>query len=290
MATFEHDGLTFDVIEGGPSDGPPVVLLHGFPQDATSWSSVADRLHAAGVRTLAPDQRGYSPRARPTGTEAYAGRHLVADVIALLDNAGLARAHIVGHDWGGAVAWQFAIRHPERVASLTVLSTPHPDAFARALRTPDQARRSWYMLAFQLPWLPERLMARGFARRLSKTGMPPAFADQYARRFARPGDLTGPMSWYRAAVERPGRGTRRAREQAPVLPKREGGRHTVSVPTTYVWGRDDFALGREAAEHTGAHVSGDYRFVELAAGHWLPETHPDEIAREVLDRIAAAPA
>ena len=290
MATFMHDGLTFDVLEGGPVDGPPVVLLHGFPVDATSWSLVAQRLHAARIRTLAPDQRGYSPGARPHGIHAYAVRHLVGDVIALLDSVGLARAHVVGHDWGGAVAWQCAIRHPERVASLTVLSTPHPDAFAQALRGWDQARRSWYMLAFQLPWLPERLMARDFARRLTKTGLPAAFADHYARLFARPGDLTGPVSWYRAALTRPGRQPWTREGRPPATPTGGGGRHTVIVPTTYVWGRDDFALGREAAERTGAHVSGDYRFVELAAGHWLPETHPDEIAREVLDRIAAAHA
>ena len=287
MDRFVHEGLTFDVLDAGPPGGIPVVVLHGFPQDATSWSLVADRLHAGGVRTLAPDQRGYSPGARPRRVDAYAVRHLVGDVVALLDSAGLPRAHVVGHDWGAAAAWQCAIRHPDRVASLTVVSTPHPEAFEWALRTLDQARRSWYMLAFQVPWLPERLLARGFARRLEKTGMPPVFADHYERRFARPHDLTGPMAWYRAALRRP---RRAVTGMAPTASIGGSERHTVRVPATYVWGSEDFALGRGAAERTARHVSGDYRFVEVAGGHWLPETHPDEVAQAVLDRIATVPS
>ena len=133
MDTFRRDGLTFDVRDGGPTEGDPVVLLHGFPQDSTAWDHVAPGLHRHGLRTLAPDQRGYSPMARPRGPRAATGcARPTADVLALLDAAGLGSAHVVGHDWGGIVGWALAAWHPERVRTLTALSVPHPAAMARA--------------------------------------------------------------------------------------------------------------------------------------------------------------
>ncbi len=170
---FTRDGLHFTVDDDGPRDGDVVVLLHGFPTDRTSWRHVAPLLHAAGLRTLAPDQRGYAEGARPPGRTAYRLEELVADVLALLDAAGVERAHVVGHDWGGALAWLLAGNHPDRVASLTVLSTPHPAALSRALKSDgEQRRKSWYILAFQVPWLPERLLARLFTTVVQRTGMP----------------------------------------------------------------------------------------------------------------------
>lgn len=271
MRHFTRDGLTFDVRDGGPPDGEPVVLLHGFPQDASSWARVEPALHAAGLRTLAPDQRGYSPGARPRERAAYRIGELVADVLALLDAAGLARAHLVGHDWGGGVAWQTAARHPDRVSTLTVLSTPHPAALSWAYRHDAQQRRkSWYMLAFQLPWLPEHLYARIVFRSLRDSGMPPLDAARYARRFADPAELSGPLGWYRAM---------RLPEPGPHPPP-------IGVPTTFVWGRHDIALGRAAAERTARHVAAAYRFVELDASHWLPEANAAEVAAEVLGRVS----
>ena len=137
-----RDGLVFDVRDDGPAGGEAVVLLHGWPQDHTAWRRVTPLLHAAGLRTLAPDQRGYSRGARPSRPTAYGMRELVADVVALLDQAGVDRAHLVGHDWGGSVAWAVAERHPERLRSLTVLSTPHHRAMAlgRAARRPGTAQ------------------------------------------------------------------------------------------------------------------------------------------------------
>src|SRR6185312_6822929 len=126
--------LTFDVRVGGPIDGAAVMLLHGFPENASMWSGVEPALHAAGLRTIAPDQRGYSPGARPDGVEAYSMHRLVADALGLLDAYGLARVHVVGHDWGAAVGWNLAGRHPDRVATLTAISVPHPAAPGRARR------------------------------------------------------------------------------------------------------------------------------------------------------------
>lgn len=267
VTRFERVGLEFDVTDEGPLDGEPVVLLHGFPTDRSSWQQVAPRLHAAGLRTLAPDQRGYSPAARPPGQAEYRLEELVADVLALLERAGVARAHVVGHDWGGAVAWLLAGNHPDRVASVTVLSTPHPAALSRALRHPDQLRRSWYMAAFQLPRLPEWRLATEFVGLLTRTSLPAPDARRYAERLGSAEALTGPINWYRAA------------RSSHVRARR------VTVASTYVWGSRDFALGPLAARLTADHVTGDYDFVELDAGHWLPETRPAECADAIIARV-----
>lgn len=198
-------------------------------------------------------------------------RHLTNDVLALLDAAGLDRAHVVGHDWGGAVAWALGARHPERLRTLTVLSTPHPSALGRALLTSDQALRSWYIGLLQLPWLPEQvLLARGGAllrTYLERNGLPAPYAVHYVARMAEPRALTSALMWYRAF---------------PLMLSTTVGR--VSLRTLYVWGDRDQALGRAAAERTRVFVDGPYQFEILSgAGHWLPET----AARQVGDLLLA---
>lgn len=280
MKTFAHAGLTFDVRDDGPRDGQCVLALHGFPQDSTAWSGVTPTLTDAGLRVLAPDQRGYSPGARPSAREAYRMSALVADVIALLDAADLPRAHLLGHDWGGAVAWAVASRCPDRVATLTVLSTPHPAALAWAMGHSTQGLKSWYVLAMQAPRLPERLFAAALARGgLDRLGLDQERARGYARRMAEPAALTGAINWYRANVNH---WYREAFSAAG------GGAPTagpITVPTTYVWGRHDPYLGGAAALRTGKHCTGQYRFIELEAGHWLPEKHAADVASAVLDRV-----
>ena len=157
LTGFASDSLSFTVRDVGPIDGPVVIALHGFPQTSASWDLVAPLLADAGYRVLAPDQRGYSTGARPRAVRAYRMDRLTADVLALADAAGAERFHLLGHDWGAAVSWALASRHADRVASLSAVSVPHPAALARALRG-RQALRSWYIAAFQLPWLPERLL------------------------------------------------------------------------------------------------------------------------------------
>ncbi len=302
MDSYSRSGLVFDVRDEGPADGRPVVLLHGFPQDNTCWDAVVPALHKAGLRTLAPNQRGYAAQAGPRKRSAYRMHDLVDDVLALLNAAGLDRVHLAGHDWGGAVAWMAATAHRERFATLTVLSTPHPQAFTWAMTHTDQVLRSWYMTAFQVPVLPERLLAPRMGQFLRRSGLPEAYADRYAARFADPASLTGPIGWYRA-MPPPTLGVRKQLRRAvaglrgvvPVGARDDAGadgpaaRHLVRVPTTYVWGRDDIALGRAAAERTGDYVRADYRFVELAAGHWLPETVPGRVAAEIADRVRRSP-
>lgn len=256
--------LSFTVEDGG--DGPPVLLLHGFPQDATSWREVVPLLRSAGLRTLTFDQRGYAPGARPGPRAAYRLEFLVADALAVLDAAGVDRAHVAGHDWGGGVAWALGWAHPERVASLTVVSTPHPAAMTWSLPRSDQALRSVYMGVFQLPWLPEQVVRRRLVPALTRTGLPEATARYYQERMREPGAAHGALNWYRA------------------VPLTRLAARSVRVPTTFVWGEDDPFLGPVAARRTARYVRADYEFVPVPGGHWLPELAPGRVAEAVLAR------
>ncbi len=275
---YSRDGLTFDVLDRGPADGAGdlagaevAVLLHGFPQTADAFDGVVGPLHDAGLRTLVPTMRGYSPRARPAGRSAYRIGAIAQDVVALLDAAGVEQAHVVGHDWGGMAAWAVAGLHPDRVASLTVLSTPHPAALGWSFTHSTQGLRSWYMGFFQLPWLPERLVPLRLQAQLAASGLPATAASRYAAQLADPRTLAGALGWYRGL---------------PASRHDHIGR--TKVPTTYAWGRHDFALGRAAAQATRRYVSAAYLFVELDAGHWLPENNAGEVAALVLDRVGSA--
>jgi len=268
-------GLTFDARVAGPAGGPVVLLLHGFPESSRSWNAQLDALAQAGYRAVAFDQRGYSPGARPAGVEAYRLGELVADAVAVIDSLGVARVDVVGHDWGGAVAWHMAAGHPERVRSLAVVSTPHPAAFRAALAESegDQAQRSWYMTWFQTPEEPERVFLENDAAGLRGiySGLPQDAVEEYVALFRQPGALTAAINWYRAA------GPDLTRETGP-----------ITMPTLYVWSTDDIALGREAAEATAGHVQGPYRFEVLeGVSHWIPEEVPDTLNGLLLEHLAA---
>jgi pimeloyl-ACP methyl ester carboxylesterase len=269
---YPHDGLTFDVSDSGPVGARVVILLHGFPEDRHCWAEVGGALNTAGCRALAPDQRGYSPGARPAGRRAYTLDHLAGDVLALADAAGAARFDVVGHDFGASVAWYLAGHYPERIRSLTALSVPHPQAFAEALGRSSQALRSWYLLFFQLPGLPEQALRRSrLVAGLRGTGLDEASARRYAARAATPGAMTGPLNWYRA------------------IPLQLRGRPgPVNTPALYIWGDGDRFVTRVAAEGCGHHVTGPYRFIPLAgASHWLPSTSAGEITPPLLEHLAA---
>jgi pimeloyl-ACP methyl ester carboxylesterase len=280
MDSYRRGELHFDVRDSGPRDGETAVLLHGFPQPAASWSAVAQRLAGAGLRVLAPDQRGYSPGARPSGRRSYRLRALVEDVLALLDAAGLDRAHVVGHDWGGAVAWALAMWRPDRLATVTSLSTPHPSAMRSAMLGGSQLLRSWYMLAFQVPALPEYLLSTSYGRGrladlLRRSGLSADRARQYVERLAEPGALSGGVNWYRGMP----------------LSRLRATDQKVSVPVLYVWGPRDRYLGKRAAELTERWMAGPYTFHALAgAGHWLPEEHPDAVADMIIEHVRRHPA
>ena len=271
MRSFSHDRLVFEVKDEGPEDGIPVVLLHGFPQDATSWDGVVGPLQKAGYRTLAMNQRGYSPDARPNGAANYSSARLVDDAVALLDAASIDEAHIVGHDWGGAVAWLLASEYPERVNTLTVLSTPHPAAMRAVALRSTQLLSSWYMAVFQLRWTSEQILHPGGPLwRTLMRGLPRHQAQHYTERMQLPGALTAALNWYRALPRELVRPTVRV--------------HRIKQPTLYIWGDRDPALGRAAAVATGDFVSGDYTFVILkGVGHWIPETAAAPVVSRILE-------
>ncbi|MCU1604669.1 MAG: putative hydrolase or acyltransferase of alpha/beta superfamily [Modestobacter sp.] len=276
MESFRRGDLVFDVHDSGPEDGVPVVLLHGFPQDARAFDRLSPALHAAGLRTLAPDQRGYSPGARPAGRSAYTLRELVDDVLALLDAAGLESAHLVGHDWGGVVAWALAAWHPWRVRTLTALSVPHPAAMSQAMLHSDQALRSSYIGFFQLPAVPERLLLAGHGaalhRALRQGGLPEDLVEAYVTRMREPGALTAALNWYRAL---------------PLGARTPVG--AVRVPTLHVWGDGDAFLGRTAIEASSAFVAASYRLEVLeGVNHWIPELAADRVGELVTAHVRTA--
>ena len=267
-------GLAFDVHDDGPRDGEPVVLLHGFPQTGAIWGALAARLNAAGYRTLAPDQRGYSPGARPRGVRPYALPELVADALAVVDAATDGRAHLVAHDWGAGVAWALAARHPDRVATLTSLSSPPPQALLRGLLRPRQALAAWYIAVIAIPGLVERVHARRpdvLVRLLERSGQTRTAAERDVA--VDRATLTAMLNWYRAM---PFGG----RDPGP-----------VGAPVLYVWGSADNALLRPTAERIPQWVPGPLTYVELpGANHWLPEQNVDEVAPLLLRHLAAHPA
>lgn len=277
MDRFTNEGLTFDVVDTGEESARPVVLLHGFPQTNAAWSQVTERISAHGWRCLAPALRGFCVGAMPRPRAAYRIERLVGDVIALLDQAGLEQVDLVGHDWGGGIAWQTAMQFPERVRTLTVLSTPHSQALQDAMRHSRQGLMSWYMMAMQIPALPELTLGWGLCREgLRRLGLPREHAEAYLHWLQQPGALRSSIGAYRALL------TRAPRDAfAADLP--------VTVPTTYVWGARDAYLGRWAAEATAQHCTGEYRFLELDADHWLPEKRPQEVADAITERLLSDP-
>ena len=270
--------LTFDVRVDGPEDGRPVLLLHGFPETSLSWSAVTPLLTAAGLRTYAPDQLGYSPGARPDEVAAYSTPSLAQVTADLMTALGVDRADVVGHDWGANVAWALAGWHPDRVRSLTAVSVPHPAAYTVAYRTdPEQKERSGYIRLFWQAGQAEDVLLADDSRRLRRmlsggegdSGVPAEAIDQYVAVLSAPGALTAALNWYRAMSSKD-----------RVDP--------VGVPTTYVWSDGDVAIGRTAAEACANYVTGDYAFIELPGiTHWIPEQAPDQLAAAILDRIAS---
>jgi pimeloyl-ACP methyl ester carboxylesterase len=226
---------------------------------------------------VAPNQRGYSVGARPTSVRAYALDELVSDAFGFIDELGGGRAHVVGHDWGGIVAWAAAAADPSKVSSLTVASTPHPRALARSLSRSLQLVRSSYVAFFALPFVPERLLTMRagtlLERILRRSGLPEHFAAAYAEALGDPAALGAAFNWYRASSRQPGNLSSVGR---------------ITVPTTFVWGSADPALGRAAAEATAQEVIGPYRFEVLdGVGHWIPETHAAVLADLIADRVSA---
>ena len=276
----EANGMVFRARFAGAesSAGEPVILLHGFPETSIMWADLVERLGEEGYRCFAPDQRGYSPGARPGSIADYEYRKLVSDVTALADVLGYARFHLIGHDWGSAVGWALIHLHPDRVRSWTAMSVPHMDAFASAIADDaDQRKRSQYLGFFMLPEKPERnLAADDFAvLRSLWASIPKEQVDEYVSVFSQPGALTAALNWYRA--------------NAVLLEERRDGPKfgPVQHPTLLLWGNEDIAIGRAAIERTAQYMKGPYRLAELNAGHWLVQEEPERVHDEILRHLRA---
>ena len=270
--------LTFDVWEAGPDDGELVLLLHGFPQSKDSWAEVIEPLATAGYHVVAPDQRGYSPGARPVGDESYVITELVGDVTGMADALGADRFHVVGHDWGAAVAWTTAALAPERVLPITGLSVPHPGAYAAAQADPTsgQLESSGYVDTLVAPDAPEALSADGGAGirlLLEASGLEGPSVDVFVERMADdPAAVDGAVAWYRANDLRSDLG---------------GALPPVEVPALFVWSTDDVAITQGAADRNADFMAGPSTYEVLpGVSHWIPEQAPDEVVALLLDHLA----
>ena len=269
---FENSVVRVHAVAAGPKDGRVVLLLHGFPEFWYGWRKQIEPLAAAGFRLILPDQRGYNLSSKPRGVAAYALKELVSDVLAIADQLGQRKIFLAGHDWGAAVAWSTALLHPDRIAKLAILNVPHPLVMRRFLhRRPRQMWRSWYILFFQAPWLPEVLFsAFGFRmgmRALLNSSHPGTFSlddlAQYRAAWSQPGALTAMINWYRAAL----------RYGVPF------GDRTVRVPTRILWGEGDKFLMTEMARESLQCCTNGELFTFAEATHWLQHEQPEQVSR-----------
>lgn len=259
----DTNNVRLHLIEAGPQEGPLLILLHGFPEFWYGWRHQIDAFAGAGFRVVVPDQRGYNLSDKPKDVAAYSLDQLSKDVIGLIDEAGHEKAYLVGHDWGAAVSWWTANRHPEKIIRLGILNAPHHKVMGQHLRRNRvQRRRSWYMFFFQLPWLPEMLMRLGnwsvAVRLLRMTGKTDTFSeadfDMYRQAWARPKAMTSMMNWYRAMMK--------VKAVRPADPR-------IHVPTLMLWGALDSALGSEMAQPS-IDLCDQGRLIMLSeATHWV---------------------
>jgi len=267
-------------VEAG--EGPLVVLLHGFPEFWFSWRFQIPALAAAGFRVLAPDLRGYNLSSRPQGVAAYDTDRLARDVRELIAERGAPSARLVGHDWGAAVAWSTAINHPDVVERLAILNVPHPRRFFEGVRHPRQLGRSWYVVFFQLPRLPERVLrARNWAGLrygFEHDARPGAFTAEdiarYVEAWEQPGAVTATLNYYRAMSRR-----------SPARLRRD--LRPVRAPTLVIWGKRDRYLGAELAEPDQADVPNLEDVVFLDASHWVQHDEPERVAQLLIDFFTA---
>ncbi len=266
----EHDHQRLYVVEQGPTGGDAVLLIHGFPDSTELWRHQVAHLSRAGYRVVASDLRGFGRSTMPESLAEYHVLRAVADQVAILDHLDIERAHVVGHDWGAAVAWLLAMFEPGRTRSLCALSVGHPNAFRRSGLA--QLRMSFYMLLFQFEGIAERwLSSDGWANLGTLLGATGEF-DRHVADLARPGRLTAALNWYRANMA-----PSFLVDPEPDLPP-------VRCPTLGILGREDAVLGEPQMRLSGEFVSGGFHYESVAGlGHWLPTEHPDALNRRLRD-------
>ena len=277
FARVATNGISLHVAQAGPENGPLVILLHGFPEFWYAWKKHLPTLAAAGLRVWAPDQRGYNLSDKPLLIRDYSLDALAADVVGLIDQAGARRAILVGHDWGGAVAWWAVSKYPERIERLVIINVPHPQVMLRLLRSSvRQLLRSWYMFFIQIPGLPEWGLARNNWRDLVSgmraSSLPGAFTDadfeEYRRAWSQPGAFSAMLNWYRAMFR-----------HGLAKPKQE----RIAIPTSILWGTQDKFIGPEGAALSLSLCDQGELAMFDGNTHWLPHERPDEISQRIID-------
>ncbi|MBZ5522891.1 MAG: alpha/beta hydrolase [Acidobacteriia bacterium] len=270
---IESNGLTFEVATCGQGDRL-ALCLHGFPEHALSWREQLPMLARLGYRAWAPNQRGYGHSSRPQGVAAYSIEKLTDDVAGLIDASGAKETILIGHDWGAVVAWSFATRRVRPLKALIIMNVPHPMCYLRSLLRSAQLFKSWYMLFFQIPWLPEWLLTRhhawliGEAVRRSSSD-PQKFPGDLLQIFrdnaAAPGALTAMLNWYRAIFR--GGARRQVRQGFPV----------IATPTLMIWGEDDVALSKTTTYETHLYVSNLTLRYLPGVSHWVQQDAGDVV-------------
>lgn len=271
IESYQREGLSFDVIDSGPLDGQVFVLLHGFPETNKSWQETSEILNTQGYRTFAVNQRGYSLGAQPTSRRDYRGSALLEDVNALLDII-QQPVYLVGHDWGAVVAWDVAQRYPEKIKHLITISVPHKAAFMKAMLTSNQLFKSYYMGLFQLPKIPELLFEKapqiGLAL-LKDSGMTEQQLKDFQQEIVNENRLSTALNWYR--------GLPFSSNKNLLKP--------ITVPTLFIWGKHDSAIGPKGVEYNKNYVHAPYKEVIMDATHWIPVQNAKELSQYILDVV-----
>jgi epoxide hydrolase 4 len=271
------NGIRLHTVIAGPQSGPPVLLLHGFPETWRCWIRQLPALVDAGCRAIVPDQRGYNLSDKPKGIKNYRISTLVDDIVGLIDALEYEKVNLVGHDWGAGVAWVLANKYPERLHRLSIMNVPHPAVMRRFLtRDLEQIRRSWYVFFFQLPWLPEAGMRadnwRGAERVLRGSGKVHTFTNEdiekYKEAWAQPGAMTAMINWYRAVIR-----------FQPAVPKDP----RIKVPTLMMWGMKDFALSHRMARPSMDYVDKGNLIFFPEATHWVQRDAAEEVNHYLID-------
>lgn len=272
LTEYKREGLTFDVLDSGPLDGQIFVLLHGFPETNKSWQETSEILNAQGYRTFAVNQRGYSLGAQPSKRRDYRGSALLEDVNALLDII-QQPVYLVGHDWGAVVAWDVAQRYPEKIKHLITISVPHKAAFMKAMLSSNQLFKSYYMGLFQLPKIPELLFEKvpqiGLAL-LKDSGMTEQQLKDFQQEIVNEKRLSTALNWYR--------GLPFSSNKNLLKP--------ITVPTLFIWGKHDTAIGPKSVEYNKNYVHAPYKEVIMDATHWIPVQNAKELSGYILEIVA----
>ena len=272
IRTINTGEFEFECRVSGNEENELIILLHGFPETSFMWIGLMEKLASIGYYCVAPNMRGYSKNACPKGVKNYKTQKLVGDILSIADAINKNKFHLIGHDWGAGVGWNVVYQNPDRIISWTALSVPHLRGFAKAIKTDKvQSKKSRYIGWFLIPVIPEIVLRKNDFKkftRLWKNSSDEELND-YLTVFRRKGALTAALNYYRANLAR---GKRQSIGD-------------ITRPTLFIWGKNDLAVGRVAAENNHKYMKGDYTFLELDGGHWLIQTNYPEVEKAIIEHL-----